>query len=54
MSNNFPDWLNYGYEVTEELGRNREGGRIAWKARQITANQAVVIKQFCFAQSGSN
>lgn len=54
MSNNFPDWVEYGYQVVEELGRNREGGRITWKAQQIATDEDIVIKQFCFAQSGSN
>ncbi|MGK7881474.1 MAG: serine/threonine protein kinase [Crocosphaera sp.] len=54
MSNNFPDWVEYGYEVLEELGRNREGGRITWKVRQIATDEDSVIKQFCFAQSGSD
>lgn len=49
-----PDWSNYGYLVTEELGRNREGGRITWRARRIESEQEIVIKQFCFAKSDSN
>jgi serine/threonine protein kinase len=52
----FPDFSKYGYQVLSELGRNREGGRITWLATEIEALPArkVVIKQFCFAQSGSD
>ncbi|MDH6094644.1 serine/threonine protein kinase [Umezakia ovalisporum] len=51
---NYPDFVPQGYEVTKELGRNREGGRIAWLASQLQTGQQVVIKQFCFAQTGSS
>jgi serine/threonine protein kinase len=50
----FPDFSQYGYEILSELGRNREGGRITWLAQDLSASQKVVIKQFCFAQSGSD
>ncbi|MBR8826820.1 MAG: protein kinase [Gomphosphaeria aponina SAG 52.96 = DSM 107014] len=52
--NNLPNFLNYGYEIIEELGRNREGGRITWKGKKIETNTEVVIKQFCFASAGSS
>ncbi len=48
------DFTAQGYEIIEELGRNREGGRITWKAKQIDTEKIVVIKQFCFATAGSN
>ncbi|MDH6104789.1 hypothetical protein NWP22_02675 [Anabaenopsis tanganyikae CS-531] len=32
---NYPDFTPQGYEVIRELGRNREGGRIAWLASQL-------------------
>ncbi|MDH6104788.1 serine/threonine protein kinase [Anabaenopsis tanganyikae CS-531] len=51
---NYPDFTPRGYEVIRELGRNREGGRIAWLASQLQTGQQVVIKQFCFAQTGSS
>ena len=43
-----------GYEIVRELGRNREGGRITWLASTIETQQPVVLKQFCFAQLGSD
>ncbi|EDZ97208.1 serine/threonine protein kinase [Limnospira maxima CS-328] len=48
---NYPDFRPQGYQVIRELGRNREGGRIAWLASQLRTGEQVVIKQFCFAQS---
>jgi serine/threonine protein kinase len=51
---NYPDFSPQGYEVIRELGRNREGGRIAWLASNFNTGQQVVVKQFCFAQVGSN
>jgi serine/threonine protein kinase len=51
----FPDFTSYGYEIVRELGRNREGGRITWLAEDLgRENGQVVLKQFCFAQSGSD
>ena len=50
----YPDLSSYGYSVKAELGRNREGGRITWKAEEIQTQKTVVIKQFCFAQAGSS
>lgn len=52
--NNYPNFSSQGYEVIRELGRNREGGRITWLASTVDTKQPVVIKQFCFAQSGSD
>jgi serine/threonine protein kinase len=51
---NYPDLSPQGYEVIRELGRNREGGRIAWLASNLNTGQQVVVKQFCFAQVGSD
>jgi serine/threonine protein kinase len=51
---NYPDFSPQGYEVIRELGRNREGGRIAWLASNLNTGQQVVVKQFCFAQVGSD
>jgi Protein kinase domain len=51
--NDYPNLTAYGYKIDTELGRNREGGRITWKGIKLDNQQAVVIKQFCFAQVGS-
>ena len=51
---NYPDFSPQGYQVISELGRNREGGRIAWLATDLKTSQQVVVKQFCFAQIGSD
>jgi serine/threonine protein kinase len=48
------DLTSYGYQIKAELGRNREGGRITWKAIEIETQKTVVIKQFCFAQANSS
>jgi serine/threonine protein kinase len=49
-----PNFSTEGYQVTKELGRNYEGGRITYKAQSINSNQLVVIKEFCFAQKGTD
>ncbi|MFM2311566.1 MAG: hypothetical protein RLZZ04_842 [Cyanobacteriota bacterium] len=49
----YPDLANYGYHIEAELGRNRQGGRITWKAKDVKTQKPVVIKQFCFAQANS-
>ena len=48
-----PDLTPYGYEILEELGCNREGGRITWKGKSLESEELVVIKQFCFATPNS-
>ena len=50
----YQDFQAQGYEAIRELGRNREGGRITWLATNLNTKQPEVIKQFCFAQAGSN
>ena len=30
--NDYPDFSNYGYQVTRELGHNRAGGRVTYLA----------------------
>ncbi len=50
----YPDFQEQGYQVIRELRCNREGGRITWLATNINTEQQEVIKQFCFAQAGSN
>ncbi|MHC5670783.1 protein kinase domain-containing protein [Nostoc sp.] len=52
--NSYPDFSEHGYQVLRELGRNREGGRITWLAAKVDTGEQMVIKQFCFAQAGSN
>ncbi|MBD2292654.1 serine/threonine protein kinase [Anabaena sphaerica FACHB-251] len=47
--NHYPDFSKVGYQVIQELGRNSEGGRIAYLANDINSQQKVVIKEFCFA-----
>ena len=49
----YPDLNNYGYQIETQLGRNREGGRITWKAIEFDTQTEVVIKQFCFAIADS-
>ena len=50
----YPDLTNYGYKIVAELGRNRAGGRITWKAIATETETTVAIKQFCFARSNSS
>ncbi|MEG4287234.1 serine/threonine-protein kinase [Microcoleus sp. A006_D1] len=52
--NDFPDFSNYGYQVTRELGHNRAGGRVTYLATEINTQRSVVVKQFQFAQTGAN
>ena len=52
--NNFPDFSNYGYQITRELGHNRAGGRVTYLATEINTKRSVVVKQFQFAQTGAN
>lgn len=46
---NLPDFTSYGYQVTEILNHNVQGGRITYKAVEIATQTPVVIKQFRFA-----
>ena len=46
--NNYPDLTQNGYEISRELGRNREGGRVSYLATKISTHELVVIKQFRF------
>jgi len=50
----YPDFSNYGYQITQELGHNKAGGRVTYLATEINTNQTVVIKQFQFARVGAN
>jgi serine/threonine protein kinase len=49
--NGFPDFSSYGYQVEKELGCNRVGGRVTYRAKANDSNRWVVIKQFQFARS---
>ena len=51
--NSKPDYSEHGYQVIQELGHNREGGRITWLASSIATDKKVVIKQYSFAQMDS-
>ncbi len=51
--NDYPNLIPYEYKINAELGRNREGGRITWKGVALNNQRSVVIKQFCFATTGS-
>ncbi|MCC3587660.1 serine/threonine protein kinase [Microcoleus sp. PH2017_28_MFU_U_A] len=52
--NDFPDFSNYGYQITRELGHNRAGGRVTYLATEINTKRSVAVKQFQFAQTGAN
>ena len=45
---NYPNLTQNGYEISRELGRNREGGRVSYLATKISTHELVVIKQFRF------
>jgi serine/threonine protein kinase len=49
----FPDFRQFGYEVIECLNNNVTGGRITYKALERNSQQAMVIKQFCFAKTSN-
>ena len=48
-----PDFREQGYQVDKRLGHNRQGGRVTYLATAIESQQPVVIKQFQFAQTGT-
>ncbi len=52
--NTFPDFSNYGYQITRELGHNRAGGRVTYLATEINTKRSVAVKQFQFARTGAN
>lgn len=62
---NFPDFTAYGYQIQQELGHNRAGGRVTYLATRISSHsplpqgdsnsdKTVAIKQFQFATTGAN
>ncbi|MCL1471344.1 serine/threonine-protein kinase [Argonema antarcticum] len=52
--NNFPDFIEQGYQVERLLGHNRAGGRVTYLATSIKTERQVVIKQFQFAIIGAS
>ncbi|MEM1255709.1 MAG: serine/threonine-protein kinase [Cyanobacteria bacterium P01_H01_bin.21] len=46
-----PNFSEYGFRVKSELGVNRSGGRVTYRATHIKSKRRVVIKQFQFAKS---
>ena len=50
----YPDFSSHGYQVTRELGRNREAGRITYLATAQNLDHQVVIKEFRFALADAN
>ncbi|MEQ8969012.1 MAG: serine/threonine-protein kinase [Coleofasciculus sp. C1-SOL-03] len=46
---NHPNFDQYGYHIIQELGCNREAGRITYLATALKPDQKVVIKEFRFA-----
>jgi serine/threonine protein kinase len=49
--NKYPDFSGQGYQVIQELGRNREAGRTTYLAHALKTDQKVVIKEFRFANA---
>jgi serine/threonine protein kinase len=49
-----PDFSDQCYQVVQELGRNREAGRITYLAIDLNLNKQVVIKEFRFALAEAN
>jgi serine/threonine protein kinase len=55
MRETYPDFTNFQYQIQQELGRNREGGRISYLAQSLDKEgELVVIKQFRFVQTDAN
>jgi serine/threonine protein kinase len=50
----FPDFLAHHYQIEQELGHNRAGGRVTYLATDTRCDRPVVIKQFQFAKSRSS
>lgn len=48
------DFSAHNYQILEQLGVNKEGGRLTYKALNIQSQQTVVIKQFKFVSSDSD
>jgi len=50
----YPNFERHSYQVQQELGKNSAGGRVTYLASRKNTRLPVVIKQFKFAQPGSN
>ncbi|MEA5534760.1 serine/threonine-protein kinase [Crocosphaera sp. XPORK-15E] len=50
----FPDFSHHNYTIIQELGRNREGGRISYLGESLETQQKVVIKQFRFVDADAS
>ena len=50
----FLEFSPHGYEIQQELGHNRSGGRVTYLALDTRLKRQVVIKQFQFAQTNSS
>ena len=50
----FSDLQEGKYQIVSELGYNSLGGRVTYLAEEVDTNKKVVIKQFQFAQLGTN
>ncbi len=50
----FLEFSPHGYEIQQELGHNRAGGRVTYLAMDTRLKRPVVIKQFQFAQTNSS
>lgn len=48
-----PDFTAEGYRVVQELGNNRAGGRITYRAQEFNTHRDVVIKEFQFGAAGN-
>ena len=51
---NYPVFAEIGYQIQQELGHNKTGGRVTYRAINIETQQPVVIKQFQFAKVGAS
>ncbi|MBD2209346.1 serine/threonine protein kinase [Nostoc linckia FACHB-104] len=49
--NKYPDFSQQGYQVIQELGRNRQAGRTTYLAHALKTEQEIVIKEFRFANA---
>ena len=50
---NLPNFCELNYKIERELGHNRSNGRVTYLATNTQTQQAVVIKQFQFAKTGT-
>lgn len=48
----YPDFESHSYQVKQELGHNRAGGRVTYLAKKTDSELPVVIKDFQFAHPG--